>query len=136
MDTCSNSHTFDRLIGAIFVGIHVQFLGVQNAQLGVCVLDVVHVLQSSVQTVQHRGAVLSNQRVVHDGLCVVQVAEAPEIPLGPGVHDQTPERSGERIFSYIYSLPCDEVISIWTNTRIVYHRRQTFIIWSPIPCMQ
>uniref|UniRef100_A0A674D3D9 Uncharacterized protein n=1 Tax=Salmo trutta TaxID=8032 RepID=A0A674D3D9_SALTR len=87
---------FCRLSYLKVVGIYVQFLRVQNAQLGVCVLDVVHVLQSSVQTAQHRGAVLSNQRVVHDGLCVIQVAEAPEIPLGPGVHDQTPEGSGER----------------------------------------
>uniref|UniRef100_A0A8C7DLR6 Uncharacterized protein n=1 Tax=Oncorhynchus kisutch TaxID=8019 RepID=A0A8C7DLR6_ONCKI len=78
-----------------FVGIHAQFLGVQNAQLGVCVLYVVHVLQSSFQTAQHRGAVLSDQRIVHDGLCVVQVAEGPEVPLGPGVNDQTPEGSGE-----------------------------------------
>ena len=74
------------------VGVHVKLVGVEQRQLGVCVLDVVHVLQGPVQTVQDLGAVGGDQGVAQDGLCVVQVAEAAEVPLGPGVHDQTPAR--------------------------------------------
>ena len=69
-----------------------QLVRVEQRQLGVGVLDVVHVLQGPVQTVQDLGAMGGDQGVAQDGLCVVQVAEAAEVPLGPGVHDQTPGR--------------------------------------------
>lgn len=73
------------------VRVHVQFLGVQNAQFFVGVLDVVHVLHGSVKSVQHNFAMSSNLRVVHDGICVVQVSKTAKVPLSPGVDNQEPK---------------------------------------------
>lgn len=73
------------------VRVHVQFLGVQHTQFGIGILDVVHVLHSTVQTVEDSYSVLCNQRIYSDGSGVVEVSKVPEIPLSPGVDDQTPE---------------------------------------------
>uniref|UniRef100_A0AAQ4RUR9 Uncharacterized protein n=1 Tax=Gasterosteus aculeatus aculeatus TaxID=481459 RepID=A0AAQ4RUR9_GASAC len=73
------------------VGVHVQFLGVQHAQLGVGCLEVVHVLHTAVQAVEDCGAVFCNHRISHDRGGVVEVSEVAEIPLSPGVDDETPE---------------------------------------------
>ncbi len=73
------------------VRIHVQFLGVQHTQVCVGCLDVVHVLHSPVQTVEDGCSVLCNQRICFNSGGVVEVSKVAEIPLSPGIDDQTPE---------------------------------------------
>uniref|UniRef100_A0A3B4VCF4 Uncharacterized protein n=1 Tax=Seriola dumerili TaxID=41447 RepID=A0A3B4VCF4_SERDU len=73
--------------------IDIPWLAVQHAQLGVGLLDVVHILHSPVHTVQDNLSVVCNHRVSDDGSGVVEVSKSAEIPLSPGVDNQAPERT-------------------------------------------
>lgn len=68
-----------------------KFLRMQHTQLGIGFLDVVHVLHSSVQTVEHNFSVSCNHRVCNNGSGVVEVSKVAKIPLSPGIDNQTPE---------------------------------------------
>uniref|UniRef100_A0A8C5GGE8 Uncharacterized protein n=1 Tax=Gouania willdenowi TaxID=441366 RepID=A0A8C5GGE8_GOUWI len=93
------------------VGIHVELLGVQHAQLSVRLLDVVHVLQGAVQAVQDLHSVSRNVWVHLDGLGIVEVTKSTKVPLGPGIHDQAPVRR-ESLDTRGRSLAKDEVLEI------------------------
>uniref|UniRef100_A0A3B4C3H5 Uncharacterized protein n=1 Tax=Pygocentrus nattereri TaxID=42514 RepID=A0A3B4C3H5_PYGNA len=73
------------------VGIHVQFLRVQLAELGVGGLDVVQVLHGSVQPTHDGLTVSSHFRVPHDSRGAGEVTKGSEVPLSPWKHDQEPE---------------------------------------------
>uniref|UniRef100_A0A3Q3GXE0 Uncharacterized protein n=1 Tax=Labrus bergylta TaxID=56723 RepID=A0A3Q3GXE0_9LABR len=90
------------------VGVHVQLLGVQHAQLGVGLLDVVHVLHGSVHTVQDCCPMFCNQWVCNDSSSVVEVTEVSKVPLSPRIDDQTPEETcrntGDRILFCVVTM--------------------------------
>uniref|UniRef100_A0A8C0GD78 Uncharacterized protein n=1 Tax=Chelonoidis abingdonii TaxID=106734 RepID=A0A8C0GD78_CHEAB len=72
------------------LGIHMQLVAVQLAQLGVRGLDVVQVLHSVPKGGQHLLAVGTHLGVAHNGGGAGEVPEVREKPLGPGVDDQQP----------------------------------------------
>uniref|UniRef100_A0A8C2XAJ7 Uncharacterized protein n=1 Tax=Cyclopterus lumpus TaxID=8103 RepID=A0A8C2XAJ7_CYCLU len=112
------------------VGVHVQFLRVQHAQLGVGVLHVVHVLHTSVQTVQDNCSVFCNIWISHDCSGVVEVSKVTEIPLSPGVDDQTPEETWKNIHNsqlkMNFHLP---PLRVWGwGTGVIPNHQITYII--------
>uniref|UniRef100_A0A8C0IMG9 Uncharacterized protein n=1 Tax=Chelonoidis abingdonii TaxID=106734 RepID=A0A8C0IMG9_CHEAB len=72
------------------LGIHMQLVAVQLAQLGVRGLDVVQVLHSVPKGGQHLLAVGTHLGVAHNGGGAGEVPKGREKPLGPGVDDQQP----------------------------------------------
>ncbi len=61
----------------------------QHTQFSIGGFDVVHVLHGSFQALQHDFTVSSNHGVSHDGSGIVQDPKLAEVPLGPGVNDET-----------------------------------------------
>uniref|UniRef100_A0A674J8D4 Uncharacterized protein n=1 Tax=Terrapene triunguis TaxID=2587831 RepID=A0A674J8D4_9SAUR len=72
------------------LGIHVQLVTMQLAQLGVGGLDVVQVLHGFPKGGQHLLAVGTDLGVADDGGGAGEVPEGREEPLGPGVDNQQP----------------------------------------------
>lgn len=89
--------TSDQQVYLEVIRVHMQLLGVQHAQFGIFGLDVVHVLHGPVQTVEDGCSVFCNQWVSDDGSGVVEVSKVTEIPLSPGVDDQTPEDTRKEV---------------------------------------
>uniref|UniRef100_A0A8V0XJ44 Uncharacterized protein n=1 Tax=Gallus gallus TaxID=9031 RepID=A0A8V0XJ44_CHICK len=72
------------------LGVHVQLVTVQFAQLGKALLDVVQVLYSLPKGAQHFLAVGADHGVANDGGGTGEVPKGRKEPLGPGVDDQQP----------------------------------------------
>uniref|UniRef100_A0A8C3XUF9 Uncharacterized protein n=1 Tax=Chelydra serpentina TaxID=8475 RepID=A0A8C3XUF9_CHESE len=72
------------------LGVHMQLVAVQLAQLGEGLLDVVQVLHGLPEGGQNLLAVFMDLLVVEDGAGAGEVPEGGEKPLGPGVDDQQP----------------------------------------------
>uniref|UniRef100_A0A8C3U7V0 Uncharacterized protein n=1 Tax=Catharus ustulatus TaxID=91951 RepID=A0A8C3U7V0_CATUS len=70
------------------LGVHVQLLTVQFAQLGEIFLDGVQVLDGLPEGGEHLLAMGTDPGVAQDGRGAGQVPEGGEEPLGPGVDDQ------------------------------------------------
>uniref|UniRef100_A0A8C6XZZ1 Uncharacterized protein n=1 Tax=Naja naja TaxID=35670 RepID=A0A8C6XZZ1_NAJNA len=72
------------------LGVHVQLLAVQLAQLGEGLLDVVQVLDGLSEGGQHLLPVGPDLGVATDGAGAGEVPEVGEEPLGPGIHHHHP----------------------------------------------
>uniref|UniRef100_A0A8C0IEI9 Uncharacterized protein n=1 Tax=Bubo bubo TaxID=30461 RepID=A0A8C0IEI9_BUBBB len=75
------------------LGVHVQLVTVEFAQLSKTFLDVVQVLDSFPEGGEHFLAMGTDHGVASDGGGAGEVPKGSEEPLGPGVDDQQP---GER----------------------------------------
>uniref|UniRef100_A0A663EU50 Uncharacterized protein n=1 Tax=Aquila chrysaetos chrysaetos TaxID=223781 RepID=A0A663EU50_AQUCH len=75
------------------LGVHVQLLTVEFAQLGKTFLDVVQVLDGFPEGGEHFLAMGADHGVAKDSGGAGEVPEGSKEPLGPGVDDQQP---GER----------------------------------------
>lgn len=72
------------------IGIHMQLLRVHDAQLGIGILDVVHVLHCSFQSTHHSFSMLSHFGISDNGSVGGQVSEGSKMSLSPGIHNQKP----------------------------------------------
>lgn len=70
------------------IGVYIENLTVELAQIRVGRLDAVQVLHCQVQRVQHYYAMGTDQRVSQDGSYTVQISKFAEIALSPRVDNQ------------------------------------------------
>uniref|UniRef100_A0ABI7YP96 Uncharacterized protein n=1 Tax=Felis catus TaxID=9685 RepID=A0ABI7YP96_FELCA len=73
------------------LGIHVQLVTVQLAELSKGALEVVDVFQAITEGVQHLLAMGLHLTVAHNGISRRQVPKGLKEPLSPGVDNQQPE---------------------------------------------
>uniref|UniRef100_A0A667H5E9 Uncharacterized protein n=1 Tax=Lynx canadensis TaxID=61383 RepID=A0A667H5E9_LYNCA len=85
------------------LGIHVQLVTVQLAELSKGALEVIDVFQAITEGVQHLLAMGLHLTVAHNGISRGQVPKGLKEPLSPGVDNQQPEG----IHSLSLGLPCN-----------------------------
>lgn len=70
------------------IGVYIENLTMELAQVCVGRLDVVQVLHPFVQSIQHDLAMRSDLGVALDGSYTVQISKFAEIALSPGINTQ------------------------------------------------
>ena len=86
------------------VWINMQDLRVHLTEFGKGIIDVLHVLQGNIQTVQHLDAMGSDFCVPDDGFRIVQVSKSGKVTLGPRVHNQTSVEKNRIDVSFCWTL--------------------------------
>uniref|UniRef100_A0A452SYR9 Uncharacterized protein n=1 Tax=Ursus maritimus TaxID=29073 RepID=A0A452SYR9_URSMA len=94
------------------LGIHVQLVTVQLAQLSKGALEVVQILQAITKGVQHLLAMGLDLGVVHNSISRGQVPKGVKEPLSPGVDNQKPEGLSEAQATEHFHLPSFHSLSV------------------------
>lgn len=78
------------------VGIHVQFLRMNNTQRSIGAFNIIQVLQSFLQAMHHHLAVGSYLGVSWNSCRTRQITKGSKVPLGPRKHGQNPRQRYEQ----------------------------------------
>uniref|UniRef100_A0A3B3Z4E2 Uncharacterized protein n=1 Tax=Poecilia mexicana TaxID=48701 RepID=A0A3B3Z4E2_9TELE len=79
--------------------VGLNLLRVHDAQLGIGILDVVHVPHCSFQSTHHSFSMLSHFGISDNGSIGGQVSEGSKMPLSPGIHNQKPGSPDQSLLS-------------------------------------